>query len=459
MPIHDDAEVAIIPLSQIIFGDRRREDYGNLTDLAQSIKEKGLISSLTVKRISPETYLLLAGGRRYKACENINLQNVPVRIYSRDLSELEIRGIELAENIDRKELSWQEKARLCKEIDDLQRAIHGSSGSGGASGSGWKHADTADLIGVSRPKVQQDIKIAEAIQMFPELANCKTKDEAVKRLKSLGNSIQKEIISSKLMQGAKATPEDKARADLVNSYILQDFFLGVKGIPDETIDFIEIDTPYAIDLKGNKASADGLNMQSVDYNEWDASQYLYKVDELLKESYRVMKREGWLVFWFAQEPWFEPLYQLIVRNGFQCRRIPCIWTKGKDEESAGSGQTMQPDIYLPNTYEAFFYARKGPASICMQGRSNNFPYKPVHSSSKIHPTERPIEMIEDILNTFCPAGGRVMVPFTGSGNTLLAAHNTYRPVFGYDLGKEYKDAFTIRVFEGSLYKYRSYKEV
>jgi ParB family chromosome partitioning protein len=148
VPIHDDAQVAVVKLSSIQFGERRRVDYGELVSLAQSIKEKGLISSLTVKRLDDVSYLLLAGGRRYKACESLGIQDVPVRIYSRDLSELEIRSIELAENIDRKDLGFAERARLCKEVDDLQREIYGDKGAGGlGNAAGWSNADTAELIG------------------------------------------------------------------------------------------------------------------------------------------------------------------------------------------------------------------------------------------------------------------------------------------------------------------------
>jgi DNA modification methylase len=54
-------------------------------------------------------------------------------------------------------------------------------------------------------------------------------------------------------------------------------------------------------------------------------------------------------------------------------------------------------------------------------------------------------MMEEILSTFVWKGARVMVPFLGSGNTMLAAHNLEMTSFGFELSKSYKDSFLVRV--------------
>ena len=103
----------IIKVKDIEFGNRVREDYGDIKELVLSFKKEGIIQPLAVKEInwSPDEgdepayrYLLLAGGRRYTAAKDADISEVPVRIYERDLSEAEIKGIELAENIYRKDL-------------------------------------------------------------------------------------------------------------------------------------------------------------------------------------------------------------------------------------------------------------------------------------------------------------------------------------------------------------------
>jgi DNA modification methylase len=52
-----------------------------------------------------------------------------------------------------------------------------------------------------------------------------------------------------------------------------------------------------------------------------------------------------------------------------------------------------------------------------------------------------------------------MVPFLGSGNTLLATSNLGMSAFGYDLSEEYKNAYIVRVNEARPGSYKSYREV
>ena len=64
-------KVNIVKLADIEFGDRRREEYGDLDELSHSLKEKGMITAMAVKTTpdQPKPYLLVAGGRRYKAAD------------------------------------------------------------------------------------------------------------------------------------------------------------------------------------------------------------------------------------------------------------------------------------------------------------------------------------------------------------------------------------------------------
>jgi site-specific DNA-methyltransferase (adenine-specific) len=120
--------------------------------------------------------------------------------------------------------------------------------------------------------------------------------------------------------------------------------------------------------------------------------------------------------------------------------MPAIWKKATDP-----GQTQQPSMYLGSSYEMFFYARKGDANIAKSGRSNIFDFKPVPPSDKSHPTEKPIELMQEILTTFTWESSRIIVPFAGSGNTLLAAHEEKMFPLGFDLGKEYKDSYVAKI--------------
>ena len=116
------------------------------------------------------------------------------------------------------------------------------------------------------------------------------------------------------------------------------------------------------------------------------------------------------------------------------------------------GQTRNPEKNLGNATEEFFYMRKGDASINMnkRGRSNVFEFPVVPAQRKVHPTEKPIPMMKEILNTFAYPGNRVLVPFAGSGNTILAALELQMDAIGYDLAKEGKDGYILKLMGGEL---------
>ena len=209
---------------------------------------------------------------------------------------------------------------------------------------------------------------------------------------------------------------------------------------------VEIDPPYAIKLMEQKKSEGESQYMSTDYNEIPASIYLngdphgtWKgINLLLKECYRVMADHSWLLIWFAPEPWFDSIYKAIKEAGFETTRMCPIWTKP-------SGQTKQPEIHLPNSYEMFFYAWKGRPAIARQRSRNTFDYSGVPTQNKVHPTERPIEMMKDIYETFAFPGSRVLIPFAGSGNGIIAAHQSGMTAVGFDLTRGYRDSFLVKV--------------
>lgn len=440
-------ELLTIPLNQIEFGERFRKKYENVGMLAESIRANGNIQLMSVS-INPDVeqtgkpYLLAVGGRRFKAftwlvehqnCQEFN--TVQVCYYDKVLTELERRSIEAAENIDREEFTYGERCAILKHINDLQISIHGEKFARTADAPGWSKADTARMVNKSPASVSQDIELAEAIEDFPELKldKMKNKSEAMKRLKKAQTIIVKQKLAENYANTLGST--DAVKKKLINAYIIEDFFTGVKKIPEGTIDIVELDPPYAIDLKKNKKANDCLS-----YNEISAEDYLLFMSKVLKECYRVMKTSSWIVVWFGPEPWFEDIYKLLIKTGFYTNRMCGIWTKG-------AGQTNQPHTRLANSYEMFFYAFKGHPHLNMQGRINSFDYKPVHHTSKIHPTERPLELTKDILHTFARPGSQVMIPFLGSGNTIIAAHECQMDAFGFELGQPFKDSYIIRLNE------------
>ncbi len=439
MPINV-GNVAMIPLESIVVGERAREIMGDLDSLESNMKESGLISPLAVKLNKDKTYTLLAGERRLTILKKNNISQIPVRVYTRELSDLEMKVIEKSENFHRKDMEFWEFDRLTLEIHHMQQELHGVKAPGPGQ-EGWSVENTGEMTGVTKGAVSMSLKRAEAREAFPELFdNCKTASDASKVLKKLDEAIVKQTIVQKLETQKTGSTFNQ----LSKCFILRDFFEGVKEIPSDIMHLVEIDPPYAINLKNKKKSDGESQYQLTDYNEVDVNEYLDFMLNTFKECYRVMSPHSWLICWFAPEPWFESIFELIVTAGFSTSRMCGIWTK------SSPGQNMNPSIRLSNSYEMFFYAWKGQPALNKAGRSNEFRYSPVPPTQKTHPTERPIELMKEIYDTFCFPGSRVLIPFLGSGSGLIAAHELGMNPVGFELSKGYKDSFLVRAH--SLFK-------
>jgi len=97
---------------------RKRFSEENLEELAQSIREKGILQPIVVRPIAGESnaYEIVAGERRWRAAQKASMHDVPVSI--RELSDSESLEIALIENIQRADLNPIEEAAGFKALMD-----------------------------------------------------------------------------------------------------------------------------------------------------------------------------------------------------------------------------------------------------------------------------------------------------------------------------------------------------
>ncbi len=106
---------------------RHHFDPEKLVELIDSIKEKGIIQPILVRRIDnePDHYEIIAGERRWRAAQQAKLHRVPVVI--RDLNDAEALEVAIIENVQRADLSPIEEAlgyeRLMREFGHTQEQI------------------------------------------------------------------------------------------------------------------------------------------------------------------------------------------------------------------------------------------------------------------------------------------------------------------------------------------------
>ena len=66
-------------------------------------------------------------------------------------------------------------------------------------------------------------------------------------------------------------------------------------------------------------------------------------------------------------------------------------------------------------------------------------------TEKVHPTQKPVRLLENLIEIFTDKGDVVIDPCAGSGSTLLAATHIGRPSYGFEIKKDFFKAANERV--------------
>lgn len=186
---------------------RRHFDEDAIKELANSIRERGMILPIMVRAIEGEkdSYEIIAGERRWRAAQVAGLHEVPVLI--RSFSDREAMEIGLIENVQRQDLSPLEEAegyrRLLEEFDHTQEGL-------------------AKVVGKSRPHITNLLRLLTLPEGVKAMINAgeltmgharaiitaKNPEELAKEIVKKGLSVrQAEALAKKLSDGKFAKKE------------------------------------------------------------------------------------------------------------------------------------------------------------------------------------------------------------------------------------------------------------
>jgi ParB family chromosome partitioning protein len=115
----DTSDSLYLPISQIepyANQPRHHFDEDALQDLADSIREHGIIQPLTVRRLSSGYYQIIAGERRWRAARIAGLSEVPAIVIEAD--DRKMTELSLIENLQREDLNPIEEAEGYKTLMD-----------------------------------------------------------------------------------------------------------------------------------------------------------------------------------------------------------------------------------------------------------------------------------------------------------------------------------------------------
>jgi ParB family chromosome partitioning protein len=146
-PTENGAVVSRLPLSALQAGKyqpRQKMDSGPLQELAESIREQGIMQPLLVRAISAGKYEIIAGERRFRAAKLAGLSEVPVLVSLAD--DKGAAAMALIENMQREDLNPLEESQgLARLIEDF----------------GFTHEQAAKSVGKSRSAISNLLRLAQ----------------------------------------------------------------------------------------------------------------------------------------------------------------------------------------------------------------------------------------------------------------------------------------------------------
>ena len=152
----DNKGLLLIPIEKIFRDEtqpRKEFDKKKISELSLSIKKNGLIQPLIVTKKEIDTYTLVAGERRWRAAQIIDLKVLPSLLLPDDLDKDEIS---LIENIQREDLKISEEAMA------YQRLINKND---------YTHEKLANIVGKSRSHISNLLRILNLHEYFFDLLN------------------------------------------------------------------------------------------------------------------------------------------------------------------------------------------------------------------------------------------------------------------------------------------------
>jgi ParB family chromosome partitioning protein len=141
-----DAELLRLPVAQIQpnpYQPRQHFDVQRLQELADSIRQQGLVQPVVVRR-RPEGFQLVAGERRLRAAQMVGLETIPALI--KKVTDQETLEFALLENLQRDDLNPMEEARAYQR---LQSEFH------------LRQRDVAQRVGKDRSTVANVLRLLQ----------------------------------------------------------------------------------------------------------------------------------------------------------------------------------------------------------------------------------------------------------------------------------------------------------
>jgi len=246
----------------------------------------------------------------------------------------------------------------------------------------------------------------------------------------------------------------------VNKIYNKECIIGMKAIPDKTIDLVVTDPPFAIDFKAKRGNYNRTSSRVLEgYKEITKENYYEFTLNWMSQCFRILKESGSMYIFSGWNNLGDILnaiekigfitvnhiiwkYQfgVVTNRKFVTSHYHCLYICKNDKKRK----------FFP--YERFSKEEKN-----NQGRSLHYKDKEdvweikreYWTGDEKTPTKLPAEIIKKILQYSSEEGDLVFDPFLGSGQTAVVSKLLKRNYIGFEIVKEYFDFISKRLKSNS----------
>lgn len=445
-----------ITRTSILLGNRLNRDKGELEPLANSIEALGVIQPIVLADNNDGTFELVAGSRRLAACDILGIEEFhealtcsPGKcgfVFQSNLREDQKREIELDENLQRLGMKWTEEILLVERIHtEKMRIAHLDP-----EAASWGMRQTGALLNMSFGKVQRALTVAELIRANDkDIMACNNLTECLKVLakragdlaaaelakrSNMGGMASNDLLALMGLSDQPALPADtnQPTVSIQNGSgqvtlpkpgerlvvpLTSRMFLGnsvndiMPRMPAESVDHIFSDIPYGVDMDNFEGMR---NIERVE-KEHDVAENVGLMEGFLKQSFRLMKQNGYLIFFYDLDH-HEKLQAWATQAGFAVQRWPLTWCKTHRCRNMAAG------FNFTKTEEWAMVCRKGNAVLNKpQPLSRIEADGSVERKYYLNPFAKPLRVWQWLFEAVALKGQTILDPFAGECSCPRAA--------------------------------------
>lgn len=361
----------------------RTHSKEQIEEIMNSIKTYGFLDPVEID----ENNVLISGHARVEAAKKMGLKEVPTVTHNH-LSETERKGYILAANKLATKAAWDEQL-LAEEFQELLNTDF-----------------DLNLTGFDQKEIDELLSSYEENNLDQE------KLDEVPELKKEAKTVRGDIW---LLGDHVLMCGDSTQIDDVD-----------KLMNGKKADLIFTDPPYGMSYDGGRARVMVLN------DDKTGSDLINLVYDALSNAKLASKQNAAAYVCFTWRTW-EAFEQALLKADFKISHC-IVW----DKKSGGIGHSH----YRPQ-HEFIFYS-KGDIWNGKRNKTDVWELSRGGTQDYVHPTQKPVELIEMAIENSSNNKQIVLDVFGGSGSTLIACENTNRKCYTMELSENYCDVIIER---------------